>query len=95
MGTGLDPLSFGARFYLAEFSAKARNHIRLTSVTVNVFWFEFNLALVGPVLGYPFFPLNVFRLSRFESFALVTVKSTISNHFRNHPTASLFDGITC
>jgi hypothetical protein len=94
VSTGLDFLLFRARFYLAEFSAKTRKHIRLASVTVNVFWFELDLALVGPVFGYLLFPFNVFRLSRFKRFALVAVQSTIGNHFRHYSVASLFNDIT-
>jgi hypothetical protein len=94
VGTGSDFLFFRARSYLAEFSAKTRNHTRLASATVNVFWFELNLALIRPVSGYLLFPFNVFRLSRFKRFTLVAVQSTIGNHFRHYSVASLFNNIT-
>jgi hypothetical protein len=82
VGTGFDFLFFRAWSYLAEFSAKTRNRIGLASVTINVFWFELNLALIRPMSGYLLLPFNVFRLSRFKRFTFIAVQSTISNHFR-------------
>jgi len=90
VGTGFDFLFYRARSYLAEFSAKTRDRIRLASVAVDVFWFELDLALIRPVFGYLFLPFYVFRLSRFEGFTLVALQSTIGSHFRNHSYLSPF-----
>jgi hypothetical protein len=86
VSAGFNFLRYGAWPYRAEFSAKTRNHIRLTSVAVNVFWPELDIALIRPVSGYVLFPFKVFRLSCFECFALVAVQSTIGNHLRHHLT---------
>ena len=80
MGAGLDFLLSCAWSYAAEFSAEAGDGVRFASVAVNVFWFELDFALVGPVFGYLFFPFKVSCLSRFERFTLVAMKTAVSGH---------------
>jgi hypothetical protein len=84
VGTGFDLLFSGARSYFADFSAPTRNHVRLASVTVNVFRFELDLEFFRPVFGYLLLPLNVFRESRLECLTFFAVQSTIGNHFRHY-----------
>lgn len=84
MSTGFHFLGFGAWSYFADRRTPSGNLTGHATPAFDIFRFEFNIQLSGPLLSYLLLSFKVVSLSGYERVAYGTVQTAIRGHLRHN-----------